>query len=73
MSPDRTYVRGLGQSRVLIFESSDQSGYEAIIVTAPANFDTRQEASERAWQGCYVVSICRRRQKQRSGQRRSSR
>ena len=64
---------GLGQSRALIFESSDKSGYEGIIITAPAEFDTGQEAIERAWQGCYVVSICRRRQKQRSGQRRSSR
>jgi len=56
----------------LIFESSDQSGNEGII-TAPADFDTAQEAIERAWQDCYVVSVCRRRQKQRSGQRRSSR
>jgi hypothetical protein len=35
---------GLGQSRALIFESSDQSGYEGIIITAPADFDTRQKA-----------------------------
>jgi hypothetical protein len=63
-----------GQNRRLTFEASDRSGYEGIIiVTAPADFDTGQEAIERAWQGCYVVSICRRRQKQRSGQRRSSR
>jgi hypothetical protein len=64
---------GLRQNRVLILESSDQSGDEGIITTAPADFDTGQETFEWAWQGCYAVRNCRRRQKQRSGQRRSSR
>jgi hypothetical protein len=39
---------GFGQSRPLIFESSDQSGYEGVTITAPADFDTGQEAIERA-------------------------
>ena len=62
---------GLVHSRPLIFESSDQSGNEGII-TARAAFDTGQEAIE-GDRSCYVVSTCRRRQKQRSGQRRWSR
>jgi hypothetical protein len=37
---------GLGQSRALIFESSDRSGYEGIIITAPADFDTGPIASD---------------------------
>jgi hypothetical protein len=41
---------GPGQSRALIFESSDQSGDEGII-TAPADFDTGQEAIETGMAG----------------------
>jgi hypothetical protein len=43
---------GLGRSRRPFFESSDQSGYEGIIITAPADFDSGQEEIQQEWQGC---------------------